>query len=199
MKREPKELMRLFIAVFPPPATQRAAFEVAQSMRRPNDGVSWVKQENLHYTLHFLGDLGRDGLERAADAAREAASGSPPFAAALGGLGAFPNARRARVLWLSMTEGAEPLSVVSRGLETALKKRGFDRADHAFSPHLTIGRVREPRADWSERLASTRVSDAAALHFTVDRLLLMKSQLSPKGSIYTIEAEAPLEISVERA
>ena len=61
--------MRLFFAVFPPPEVQRAAFALEESLRRPGDGVSWVKLENLHYTLRFLGELGESGLRRAAAAA----------------------------------------------------------------------------------------------------------------------------------
>src|SRR6266581_8275864 len=157
--------MRIFLAVFPPPAVQGVVFAAAESLKRPGDAVSWVKRQNLHYTLHFLGELGADGLRRAGEAADEAARGAHCFAAALGALGAFPHPRRARVLWAGMSQGAEPLTALAWALEAALRKRGFERADHPFSPHLTIGRVRDPREDWTERLAATRV-DPAASRFT---------------------------------
>jgi 2'-5' RNA ligase len=184
--------MRLFLAVFPPPEVQGVVFAAAESLKRASDGVSWVKRENLHYTLRFMGELGADGARRVGEGADEAAAAGSPFAAALGSLGAFPTARRARVLWAGMTEGAEPLTRLARSLEAALKKRGFDAADHPFSPHLTLGRVRDPRHDWTDRLAAVPL-DPAATRFTVDRLCVVESRLSPKGSTYTTLHEAPLK------
>jgi len=184
--------MRLFLAVFPPPEVQRAAFAIEGELRRSGDGVSWVKLENLHYTLRFLGELGEDGARRAAEAAAETAAGVREFPADLGELGAFPNARRARVLWVSLSEGAEPLAGLARGLEEGLKRRGFGRADQRFSAHLTLGRVRTPGPDWTGRLAEVKRPDSVSTRFTVDRLLLMESKLSPRGSTYTVRSEARL-------
>ena len=186
--------MRIFVAVFPPPAVQAAVHAAAERLRGPRDGVSWVKRENLHYTLRFLGELGEDGARRVKEAADEAARSGGAFEAVIGALGAFPNARRARVLWAGMTAGAEPLLAVARALDAALGRRGFDRPDHPFSAHLTIGRVREPRADWTEPLAAVTV-DTAVARFTVDRLSVVESRLSPKGSTYTVIHEARLAVA----
>ncbi len=183
--------MRLFLAVFPPAAVQRAAFACIEALRRPGDGVSWVKPENLHYTLRFLGELGEDGARRAGEAAGEAAAQSRAFAAALGGLGAFPDARRARVIWAGMSEGAEALVTLARDLDRALAKRGFGAADKPFSAHLTLGRVRTPGTDWSAALAAQRVA-APQAGFGVERICVVESRLSPGGSIYTVRTAAPL-------
>jgi len=183
--------MRLFLAVFPPAEVQHAAFGLVEALRRPGDGLSWVKPENLHYTLRFLGELGEDGARRAAEAATEAAAKSREFAAALGGLGAFPNPRRARVIWVGMSEGGEALVALAQDLDRALAKRGFGAPDKPFSPHLTLGHVREPHRDWTAALAEPRPADPASC-FTVDRICVVESQLSPHGSIYTVRAEARL-------
>jgi 2'-5' RNA ligase len=183
--------MRIFLAVFPPPAVQAALHAAAERLERPGDGVSWVKRENLHYTLRFMGELGADGTRRVKEAAGEAAATGAPFEAELGALGAFPNARRARVLWAGMATGAEPLVALARALDSALKRKGFGAGDHPFTAHLTIGRVRVPRADWSERLAAVEV-DPAAARFTVDRLSVVESELSPRGSNYKVLHEALL-------
>jgi 2'-5' RNA ligase len=183
--------MRLFLAVFPPAGVQRAASGLIEALRRPGDGLSWVKPGNLHYTLRFLGVVGEDGARRAAEAAAEAAAKSRAFAAALGGLGAFPDPRRARVIWVGMDEGGEALVALARDLDRALAKRGFGAPDKPFSPHLTLGRVREPRRDWTAGLAEPRPVGPAA-RFTVDRICAVESQLSPRGSIYTVRAEARL-------
>jgi 2'-5' RNA ligase len=96
------------------------------------------------------------------------------------------------VLWAGLALGAGPLETLAAALEAALRRRGFDRADKPFSAHLTIGRVRDPRADWTERLGAIPAPDPSVARFPVDRLLLMQSRLSPQGSTYTVRAEGML-------
>ncbi len=182
------DTQRYFLAVFPPPEAQAAAAEACGPLRSPGDGVSWVKRDNLHYTLRFLGDLGADGAHRALLAALEAASVRGSFAATLGAFGAFPSPRRARVLWLGLAQGSGALCQVASALDTALVRHGFGPADRPFAPHLTVGRTRVP-ADWTAKLSAARAPQAA---FAVDRVLLVRSRLSPRGSIYERVDEAKL-------
>jgi 2'-5' RNA ligase len=183
--------VRIFLAVFPPPAVQADVYAAAERLKRPGDGVSWVKRENLHYTLRFLGELGEDGARRVKEAADDAARPLPRFGAALGALGAFPSPRRARVLWVGMTEGAESLEALARALDSGLARRGFGAPDHPFSAHLTIGRVRDPRSDWGERLGAIQLAPGAS-RFDVDRLCVVESRLSPRGSTYIVVQETEL-------
>jgi 2'-5' RNA ligase len=113
--------MRLFFAVFPPPEVQRTALALEDALRASGGSVSWVKLDNLHFTLRFMGELGESGMRRAAEAGEEAVRGRAAFDAELGPLGAFPNPRRARVLWVSMREGAESLKQIAAALEQALR------------------------------------------------------------------------------
>jgi 2'-5' RNA ligase len=185
--------MRLFVAVFPPADVQRSAASIIERLRSPGDGVSWVKPDNLHYTVRFIGEVGDDGARRVAESAREAVRGRAAFDGVLGGLGAFPNARRARVIWLGMTAGGPALVELAKALERSLDKRGFEPEGRGFSAHLTLGRVRDPRGDWTDRLASVGSIEAQPVAFRVDRLSVIESKLNPKGSIYTVREEARLE------
>jgi 2'-5' RNA ligase len=187
-----RALMRIFVAVFPPPDAQAQAARMIERLRRPEDGVSWVKQDNLHYTVRFLGDLGEDGATRAAQAVTKATAEFQRFDAALGAPGAFPSARRARVLWLGLSEGADQLTALARAVERALERRGFGRAERPFAPHLTIGRVREVGHDWTDRLAAASTDTEPTLRFPVAHVDVVHSTLSPKGSIYRVRAAAPL-------
>jgi RNA 2',3'-cyclic 3'-phosphodiesterase len=184
--------MRIFVAAFPSPEAQQAAFGVIGRLRRAGDGVSWVRRESLHYTLRFMGELEEDALTRVIEAASEAAGGLAPFAARLGGLGAYPDARHARVLWLGLSEGADLLVALAQALERALVARGFAAAERPFSPHLTLGRPRRGGEDWSARLAAGAVEAEPGHSFTVDRVRVVHSTLSPGGSIYRVRAEAAL-------
>jgi 2'-5' RNA ligase len=188
--KEPAARSRIFLAVFPPPEVQTAAYSVIESLREANDGISWVKRENLHYTLHFIGEVGDDGARRVSDAADEAASKHAAFDAELGSAGAFPNARRPRVLWIGLSTGGPELEAVARDLDAALARRGFSKPDHPFRAHLTIGRVRDAREDWTARLAGA--APGLAARFRVERVAVVRSQLSPKGSIYTVRSEGLL-------
>jgi len=180
--------MRLFVAVFPPPEVQRAAHRATDPLRPGHDAVAWVRPENLHYTMRFLGELDADGARLAGEAMTEAAAARPRFGAALGGFGAFPNARRARVLWLALLQGAEPMRLLASALEESLARRGFEPADQAFEPHLTVGRVRAP-GDWTARLID---APSVETRFQVDRLWLVRSTLAPAGARYERVAEAML-------
>lgn len=184
-----KPRLRVFLAIFPPPEVQAVAAEAIERLRSNGDRVSWVKRENLHFTLRFLGDVGEDGARRAAESAAEIATEHRAFDAALGTLGAFPDGRRARVLWIGLSRGAEPMVALARSLERALERRGFEREGRPFAAHLTIGRVREPGHDWSESLGRATLASAS---WHVDRVLLIRSTLSPQGSRYVEIAAAPL-------
>ena len=192
--------MRLFLAVFPPPESQALAFAASAALKRAAaaDGmgektVSWVKLENLHYTLRFIGEVGEDGARRITQAAEEAAAPVPRFDVTLGGLGAFPRPRDARVLWLGLAAGGDPFRDLARRLEKALAKRGFEPETRGFSPHLTLGRVRDRGLDWTQALASVNsLENDPAAGFTVRSISVVVSHLSPKGSRYDIRAEAAL-------
>ena len=189
--------MRIFLAVFPPPEAVQLAFDAARRVRQAAGEaagrVSWVKLDNLHYTLKFLGELGEDGARRAREGAREAAASLPAFDATLGAPGAFPNAKRARVLWLGLERGEAELKALARAVDVALHRRGFDREKRAFSAHLTLGRVRDDGFDWTTPLGAVPpLSGETAARFRVGAVRVMKSTLSPQGSIYEVLEEARL-------
>ena len=172
--------MRLFIAVFPPADIQTAAYRAADPLRPGHDAVAWVRKENLHYTMRFLGECEPGAVERAKNAMREAVANRTRFGAALGGFGAFPNAKHARVLWIGTMQGAEPMRLLASALEEALVRHGFEPAEQDFEPHLTVGRVRTP-GDWTTRLLDVPTVES---RFQVDRLHLVKSTLAPGGAHY---------------
>lgn len=173
---------RAFLAVFPPAEVVAHVARDVGALRRRGDGVGWVRPENVHYTLRFLGDLDGAGLASAGRAAAKAAADNAAFRVTLGGPGMFPNDRRPRVLWLGATQGAHELVQLATSLEAALAAEGHARDDKAFSPHLTLGRVR----DAGDHTIPSRFAGASfpADSFEVRELVLVKSTLDPRGARY---------------
>jgi 2'-5' RNA ligase len=152
--------------------------------------VAWVAPDNLHLTLKFLGGVEAARLDLVATALSAAVAGSTAFDLVIRGLGAFPSPTRPRVLWAGVDEGGAAAGSLARGVDDALAELGFERETSAFSPHVTLGRVRVPRR-------APRLADALAAggHFgrqPVASVALMRSDLSPRGARYSELATVPL-------
>ena len=159
-------------------------------LRRHASGVAWVATENLHITVKFLGGVEEARLVDVAAALKGAAT-VPMFEVEIRGLGAFPAASRPRVLWAG-APGSPAFTRLAEGIDQALMALGFPPEGRGFTPHVTLGRVREPRRD----VALTEALEAAAARsfgaLRVERLSLMRSDLSPRGARYTELAAVPL-------
>lgn len=157
------------------------------------DPVKWVPAHQFHFTLKFLGEVEEAAAGRALEAVQRAAAGVGPFRAGLCGLGCFPNLAQPSVLWAGVTEGAEPLGRLAARVEQEMARAGFAPERRPFKPHLTLGRVREgafvPKAVL-EGLAKAERQEFG--RFGVERLVLMKSELTPRGPIYTVYGSADL-------
>ena len=180
--------MRAFLAVFPPPEVQQAVHRQLAALRGGREPIAWVRRENLHLTLRFLGEVDEGTCAAAAAAARETAARHGAFEVVLGAPGAFPDARHARVLWLGLAGGALESRAIAASLEEALVARGFAPAEPPFTPHLTVGRPRA-RVDWTPRFAALPPLQAA---FRVHELVLVESVLAPGGSRYAVRERFPL-------
>ena len=154
--------------------------------------VSWVATGNLHLTVKFLGAVAEDRIERVADALTSVLAGVGAFDAQVEGLGAFPSAARPRVVWAGVTAGAGTMGDLAGRVDEALAALGFAREARPFSPHVTLGRVRQPGRIPA---LTEALRDAAGRGFgrlRVARVSLMRSELSPRGARYTELAAASL-------
>src|SRR5436305_4708211 len=174
--------MRLFFCVpLPQEVKDRAARALLQARRTAGDGpVSWTKPGQMHLTLAFLGEQPAEALDRL-HAAAVPCSELKAFEASLEGGGAFPDARRPHVLWLAIQQGASELSALAARLCSGLRAAGFELEDRPSRPHLTVARVKRGGERDAER-ALRAIEPGEVARFHVGRLLLMKSELSPKGA-----------------
>jgi len=130
---------RLFIAV---PLTEQARDKIAAALP-PLPGRR-VPPQNWHFTLRFLGDTERERRDQLVLSLRRIRFGRS-FSIRFDGLGAFPRAKRARIIWLGVTDGARELVSLAEAIESALRHSGFPAEERPFKPHLTLSRVEPPR------------------------------------------------------
>ena len=187
------EAIRSFIAVAMPPEVAERLVAAQDRLRPVAGGVKWVDSGSFHVTLKFLGAVEEGRLRETWRSVAEALTGATAFALRLKGVGAFPDARRARVIWAGTKEGREELLGLAERVEQACERHGFARENRPFQGHLTLGRVREPVVN--ERLVEEIEGLAGEEFGTVraDRVLLMKSELTPKGARYTELEQTLLE------
>lgn len=167
-----------------PAAIKEAAAAIARSARDAAPGARWVPTENLHVTLKFLGHVAGERVAEIAGAVGRAAADMVDFDVRLGGLGAFPSQRRARVLWIGLADPAGGFAALSDAVEGSLGRLGFEREQRAFAAHLTIARLKVPAP-----VALPR--EPSAFSFRVDRLTLFESHLGRPAPRYEALATFP--------
>jgi len=190
--KQSKTKIRAFIAAPLPGNLKRDVDKLIVELKPLASGVTWVKAENLHFTLRFLGDIEADSVPRLRQALESGVKGFSPININLAGLGCFPNMHRPRVIWVAASGETEKMKELAGTVEAACKLAGFGPADKPFAPHLTIGRVKFPGglAPLLEKLEGAHFETE---QFVVDRIVIYKSDLTPRGPIYTSLGEVGLE------
>jgi len=184
------EEWRTFCAIELPPDVREQLATHAKRLREavPQASASWSKPENVHLTLKFFGNVAKDKLTRISQAATRVAGEVSGFKIRIGGTGVFPRRSRPQVLWIGVEDSSGQLSDLQQRLEEAFAREGFAKEDRGFRPHLTIARLRRPEE--ARELAEAHIQMKFAFaEIRVTKFALFRSQLSPKGSIYTVISE----------
>lgn len=185
--------IRTFIAIEIPSNIQRK-IEVFQSILRDIKprGISWVKVKNIHLTLKFLGDVERSQIDAINSAVAKACEEQPAFSISVDETGFFPNHQRPRVIWIGCRDKEKQLVKLHSLIDIELAKLGFEKENRQFSPHLTIGRVKDNQG-LSRVVQVVNASHFSGGLFQVQKILVLRSQLHPTGSIYTPLGEIDLK------
>jgi RNA 2',3'-cyclic 3'-phosphodiesterase len=175
-------MIRTFVAIFPPQEVREALFRAAQNLHTSRD-FRLVRQEKIHLTLKFLGDVEEEDLDAIEKSLRPISEGHDPFEVSTSGFGAFPSERKARILWSGIGQGSERLRTVAEEVEDLLAPAGFERENRRYVPHLTLGRTRARRTK-----LDTSETSPPTLRFTVRAIDLVKSAPGKVGVAYSILA-----------
>lgn len=186
-----KGMIRTFIAVPLPDRLKQDVDRLIVGFKPLASGISWVKAANLHFTLRFLGDIDSSSIPVLKKAVESQIGNFSRFDINLSGLGCFPNMNRPRVVWVAAGGDIEIMKRLASGVEEACRQSGYGPADKPFAPHLTIGRVKFPSGTerLTESLKTTRFETES---FSVDKVVIYKSDLTPRGPIYTSMGEIML-------
>ena len=140
--------MRLFLAINLEPGMRRSVIDATAPLRDAAPSLSWVDESRLHLTLKFLGAQAEEVVPRLSSAMSDVASKHRAFRMRVGEIGAFPNFRRARVVWMGVDRDPR-LEFLHHDVELACEQLGFELEGRAFRPHLTLARVKD-RTDVEE-------------------------------------------------
>jgi 2'-5' RNA ligase len=185
--------LRTFIAVdLGKPLRDRLA-SMQEQLARGGAEVKWVEAENLHVTLLFLGEVDEREIPAVCRAVGEACGRLDRFELSLETVGCFPNPRRPRIVWAGVGAGGPELVALHDTLEAPLLELGcYRREERQFTPHVTLGRVRDER---SAGVLAAALAERAAWRggeVEVREVLVMSSRLTPQGPQYTVLSRGPL-------
>lgn len=175
---------RAFLALELSAAARAALEETILSLREAMPrGVKWVLAGNAHLTLHFFGSEQRQRLDQAVEALRRARLGNS-YGASLGEVGAFPNLRSPRTIWVGLDQGSRETVAIQARVAAVLGALAFSQEPRPFTPHITVGRVRDQARPGPARRLDLAAPPAPSVTFPVSRLALMSSRLGGPEPIY---------------
>lgn len=187
--------MRAFIAIELPEEIRTILSSIQDKLKQTHADVKWVKPENIHLTLKFLGEIEQDLVKKIQSILAEITQENASFSLYLSHLGAFPKPQYPRVIWIGVTNDQTVIKIAEH-LEKELLKIGLPAESRPFSTHITLGRVRSGlnRKLLTEKIEFLNKEFASPPpEFKVLSLTLFKSTLTPQGPIYEIISSHPLK------
>ncbi len=182
--------VRTFIALELSDGLKEGILALTDELRGRGVRASWARRATLHLTLKFLGDVEESELSEVVGAVARASSRVSSFVFETRSLGAFPSARRPKVLWLGI-EPVDELFALHEAVESELAELGFPREKRRFHPHVTLARIRDPRAESVQETLDELVAPKERVE--VLEVRVMRSTLSPGGAIHELVEAVPLD------
>jgi 2'-5' RNA ligase len=187
--------IRTFIAIELPEKIIYTIGNVQEKIKSYGLKIRWVRTENIHLTLKFLGNIKETDTEKIARAVSESVKDYQPILLAVKGVGVFPGIKRPRVIWLGISKQLDLLTGLQKTLDEKLEIMGFPKEKRPFKGHLTLGRIKDKIDPKRLHDVLKEFTQFESEHFFADRIILYKSELKPKGAVYTKLSEAYLTAS----
>ena len=189
------ERYRLFVAVLVPQDIRHKISVLQAELQRslPERGVTWTRYEQLHLTLKFLGNVETNAVGPLTEHLRTACEGFSSLCLRAQRLGAFPDLRFPRVIWVGINDSEGKLPQLQRAIEAASRDFSTEEPEDRFTGHVTLGRAKRlcPRDAQTLSGLLSRMADQSFGQWTADAIELLRSQLAPEGARHTILATIP--------
>ncbi len=198
--------IRSFIAININDSLRGKIGDIVNGLVETNADVRWVKSENLHITLKFLGNINEEEIQLIKDVLMKVSSKYYSFGILLENIGCFPNIKRPRIIWIGIRDSSAIIQIY-KDIDKMLFKAGFEKEKKAFSPHITIGRVKSMNGyikvkdkiktlninnKEKPEINHVQLTDFIFGNMTMNSLSLMRSDLSRSGAKYTLIEDFPL-------
>jgi len=182
---------RCFIALDIPDQIRSDVGDILDRLKKHNADVKWVRVDNMHLTLKFLGKTPQKVLPKIQEYLFNVVLSYNPFYIRIYATGVFPNRKYPRVIWIGV-EDSDILKRLHVDIENSMDSLGFKKEQRSFKPHLTLGRVRSQKGvlHMVHDLDTFKDKDFGNIH--VKKIKLMKSELKPQGAIYSCLYDIPL-------
>lgn len=184
--------IRTFIAIEIPENIISKIRELQEGLKVYGFKIRWVRAENIHLTLKFLGDIEAVQIGEITEAVSKTVEGFTPISLKAKGVGVFPGIKRPRVLWVGLAGELESLVTIQKKLDENLIVLDFPKEKRPFKGHLTMGRIKD-KIDvnkFGDALMTWRNFESET--FTAGQIILYKSELKPSGAVYTELTRATL-------
>lgn len=187
--------LRLFIAIEIPLVLKERLNKVQQALRECTTGVKWVSQDNFHVTLKFLGDTPENKYKDICEAMQQSCQQFSAFTLSLQGLGTFPGKGNPKVLWVGIAGDKDILLGLHNSLDENLTKVNLPAESRKYSPHLTLGRIKD--SSDTDRLVAevTKHKQENFGQWQATNIHLIQSTLTSSGPIYKLLETVELAVS----
>ncbi|MDD5408560.1 MAG: RNA 2',3'-cyclic phosphodiesterase [Candidatus Omnitrophica bacterium] len=189
--------MRAFIAIEIPDEIKDSLSRIQEKLKAEPFKVSWVKPQNLHLTLKFLGDISLGQLSET----KQIISGitkTSGFGIKLNTLGVFPDMAEARIIWVGDDQPPLELKELAEQLEIRLSVSGIPRQQRPFNAHITIGRIKNRLLLSDLQKVTDKIKkdmEGTSWKFNCSKVTLFESKLGPGGPTYTVLDQFNLKIN----
>ena len=178
-------LIRTFIAIPVPESVFVLQGNLKNTIAKKTGKVRWVKRDQLHLTLKFVGDTPEESINDVRGVMQKVSNQMTPFKIFIQGVGCFPKIERPRVMWVGLDGAIDKLNQLVTAVHDGLDLLGFPRAEKEFHPHITMARAKYPQKKTPD-ISSFLNTTYDPIPFRIEKIQFISSELFPNGPVYTI-------------